>query len=616
MQLEHSLTVKMSADQVWELICDREAQTRWLGPGSHIGNSAGSGCTLSHGDRTWAGRVAEVRERSLMIDIQVDDVEDRRIEITAQAEGQGSTRLVVAVHGAEDAVSPLDTDGRADDGSAPVDDLRHTDEPANPLDRVPWQRHWTEAFERFDALVRSIIDEKRQLRQAVIVVHGIGEQEPGTTLRSLVEGVLDPTSTGGPERDRRSWWKPDRTSQLFELRRVTLKATAQRRRPTTDVYELYWAHLIRDTTVANVTSWLRHLLLRRHIPRHLRALWALTWIGILGTVALAVARLFGWDPPFLRWLLGGGVVTAVVALVWQVAGRGIVVHSFGDAARYLVPRPGNIAHRQTIREAGVDLLDRLHRSGRYDRIVVLGHSLGSVIAYDVLTHYWIMRGREHSRLSSVSNRAAVDINKALKAYPPADPVAAQELQFKAWLDCRENGQPWLVSDFVTIGSPLSMGDFLMADGPAEFERARSERRFPTCPPQAEVEASTGHAVATYPDTYAGRTGGPSQKLEMFNHGAPFAVTRWTNLYFPSKLLRDPIGGPVAPKFGNWIRDVPLEPPKGRRFNLHSWYWRPAESDAHVAQLGHALQLRLGRQLLAAKQRHSPLMYLPTVDRPF
>ena len=66
----------------------------------------------------------------------------------------------------------------------------------------------------------------------------------------------------------------------------------------------------------------------------------------------------------------------------------LIVDYVGDAARYLSPLPRNIRLRQKIRGECVRLLRTLHASGEYDRIIVVGHSLGSVIAYDAITHLW------------------------------------------------------------------------------------------------------------------------------------------------------------------------------------------------------------------------------------
>ncbi len=106
--------------------------------------------------------------------------------------------------------------------------------------------------------------------------------------------------------------------------------------------------------------------------------------------------------------------------------------------------------------------------------------------------------------------------------------------------------------------------------------------------------------------------------------APFAVTRWTNFHFPSSVASDPIGGRLAPHFGDWVRDVQLPVPRplrgvfrdGWRFYrrrswlLHTRYWQGGPEEVHIRALVEALGLESGRDLLAALRRHSPLLYLP------
>src|SRR5207342_3016813 len=64
---------------------------------------------------------------------------------------------------------------------------------------------------------------------------------------------------------------------------------------------------------------------------------------------------------------------------------------------YLDVDPKNVARRYAILRGGIKLLQKLHedhdegKAGikyRYGRVVLVGHSLGSVIAYDILRHYW------------------------------------------------------------------------------------------------------------------------------------------------------------------------------------------------------------------------------------
>jgi hypothetical protein len=104
---------------------------------------------------------------------------------------------------------------------------------------------------------------------------------------------------------------------------------------------------------------------------------ALTGLGAFYAVASGMAT----DPQIPWWL------SATFSLALLPAIRVIVLGTIGDAARYLNPDPSNVQVLIDIRQAGVKLLETLHHRG-YDRIVVVGHSLGSVIGYDILAHTW------------------------------------------------------------------------------------------------------------------------------------------------------------------------------------------------------------------------------------
>jgi hypothetical protein len=60
----------------------------------------------------------------------------------------------------------------------------------------------------------------------------------------------------------------------------------------------------------------------------------------------------------------------------------------GDATIYLSPSPRNIEARKKMRSEGLNLLDRIVASKRYARIILISHSLGSLIGYDILTFAW------------------------------------------------------------------------------------------------------------------------------------------------------------------------------------------------------------------------------------
>ena len=133
----------------------------------------------------------------------------------------------------------------------------------------------------------------------------------------------------------------------------------------------------------------------------------------------------------------------------------------------------------------------------------------------------------------------------------------------------------------------------------------ADRVLPTCPPHTD-----DFGRCTYEIPYPNWSGGSARTFTVFDHGAVFGTTRWTNLYFKTKLLGfggDPVGGPVRPVFGDWVHDVPLKPPRG--LFSHTRYWdrtarASGDSDgekalpSHIRELRRALDLSRGEELIA------------------
>ena len=103
-------------------------------------------------------------------------------------------------------------------------------------------------------------------RQAVVIIHGICDQQPMSTLRGLIDSLIKNASGRTP----RYYSKPDRISDTLELRRIHVGASVAGRQ--TDFYELYWAHLMTGTTLQHVADWFFVLLRRpwRSVPPRLR----------------------------------------------------------------------------------------------------------------------------------------------------------------------------------------------------------------------------------------------------------------------------------------------------------------------------------------------------------
>lgn len=448
---------------------------------------------------------------------------------------------------------------------------------------------------------------RRAKKTAVIVVHGMGEQRPMETLWGLVRALWSEDRDVGFKRE--VWSKPEGLTKSYELRRVTTSngRLENNRDKRVDFFEFYWAHLMTGNTVQGVTSWLFGLLFRRPrtVPPRLVGFWiaGLVAYGVFGASLLLVglAKADAPLPDVLKntWVSGPA---AVLSAIFGVMATRWLAPVAGDAARYLSATPDNVAARQVIREAGVELLDRLQTSGRYDRIVILGHSLGSVVAYDVLNCAW---GRLRPSQLEAAHPPGSDALAALAELEVAagdlthadgsklDVVEAKRIAYRdaqrtyaATLRTTARS-PWLVSDFVTVGSPLSKADVLLAVDANALEQKKGLREIPTCPPTFEVDDLT---------TLTFRFSFPADKDERVpHHGAVFGPTVWTNIYFPSVAIAfgDMISGACAPLLGRGVRDISLK--IGAPVFRHLDYWKePNKTPPHpwITALRKAVNLRL------------------------
>jgi hypothetical protein len=111
-------------------------------------------------------------------------------------------------------------------------------------------------------------------KRAVVVIHGIGNQSPMTTLRSFVEAVwtLAPGLTKPGVRPQ-TWTKRDLMSDSYELRRITTNDDTKDRR--TDFFEFYWADMMEDTKLSSVIWWIKRILGRwtSCVPPAVRQAW-------------------------------------------------------------------------------------------------------------------------------------------------------------------------------------------------------------------------------------------------------------------------------------------------------------------------------------------------------
>jgi hypothetical protein len=435
-------------------------------------------------------------------------------------------------------------------------------------------------------------------KQAVLLIHGVGFQRPMRTLRGFVEAVWtsDPTLRR-PYVPSQVWSKPDTVSENFELRRLTTAQNTHGIR--TDFFEFYWAHLLAGTTLEQVFLWLRSLLWRNplRIPRPLRVAWIIVWIALLWIAAIAVNAAL---PEQNRYWHVTPLLSALVSVLLLPVLIWVLREFVGDAAVYLDSAPANIQSRHQIRTAGVRLLNILHRRG-YERIVIVGHSLGSVIGDDVLRYAWaeVHDKFEGDRPQSIERLQAMEsLAVRVSQWTTAEQEQWQRLQREYLEELRDAGHPWRVTDFISLGSPLTYASYLMASSDADFQRQIQERELPTDPPVLErhIEHHVEDWRFSYEKTYMLATG-ETIKRRVPHHAAVFAPVVWTNLYFPCvALLWGDIGaGPVGEELGVGVRDVKLSNDTRGGWLLHTHYWSPnrTPTPVHIQELRRALNLDWG-----------------------
>jgi len=137
--------------------------------------------------------------------------------------------------------------------------------------------------------------------QAVVIIHGMGEQAPMDTIRGFVRSVWQADGSAlHPATERYGdpsevWSKPDARTGSLELRRITTRESIESppEYPAgvrTDFYELYWADLTAGATWDSLKAWVQGLLFRplARVPSNVRLAWLALWLGTLAVVALAL----------------------------------------------------------------------------------------------------------------------------------------------------------------------------------------------------------------------------------------------------------------------------------------------------------------------------------------
>jgi hypothetical protein len=423
------------------------------------------------------------------------------------------------------------------------------------------------------------MSENSKKRQAVIVIHGIGEQHPIITLRDFVESIAAQLKKNKQARQEEVlfWDKPDPSSGNYETRKMTMRGG--RDHPVTDFYEFYWAHHMRNTNWSHIKDWLQRVVFRlpKTVSKRLLPVFLFVWFLITVVVCAAIFYILKHNVNDLSakvTAISSGVVATIVLGILSK----LLFNYLGDAGRYLDPSPENISERQAIREDGMKLLKNLHESGRYQRIIIVSHSLGSVIAYDLIKFLWneyyksfdkekfaaLYQSADKQKLREIESSEEASknlgsLNESLENF--------QNAQGKSFEYLKAIGNKWLITDLVTIGSPLSHAGHLFVQKDGLFAKLKEQREYPTCPPHFQYLEKT-NIINSKSFIVAGIDN--PLVMKHFNHSSPFAVTKWTNIFYSS----DFVGGPMKEVFGAGIKDIEIRNnnwffvyPKG-----HTEYW--------------------------------------------
>ena len=438
-------------------------------------------------------------------------------------------------------------------------------------------------------------------RQAVVIIHGLGEQRPMETLRSFVEGITAWMKTFNPDAEKpRYWSRPDGVSDMYETRLITMERTSGN--PKTDFYEFYWAHHMRNTSFSHLVPWVWKLISTKRslVPPRLKRLSTFVQVTLIAVLILIGVVYWEWDC-LSHWFSERFVITATVlaiayflmrVLFWiiRVPLSQLLLNTAGDAARYFNPMPSNIEERSSIRREGIDFLRKLHdrKEKPYDRIILVGHSLGSVVAYDMLRLLWHEMHESFTPVETIDHKIFKQMDESSNRPENLKSISDfQALQNECWKQYRANGNPWLISDFISCAGAIAQADFYLLNK-RPFSELVKHKEFPVCPPVMEGTDRTLMFDEQTFDITADDGKLLKRTVHFLNHGAPFTVTKWTNIYFSS----DFVGSAAQRVFGTGVKDIEI-PRKGYWFlpSGHTNYWDAKPDNQALQEIARAMGFR-------------------------
>lgn len=236
------------------------------------------------------------------------------------------------------------------------------------------------------------------MRTAFVVIHGIGEQRPFETLDPFVRGIVREM---GADRVRVSHEIAVRMGKSGGEWNESFVRVTPVNDPghLIDLHEYYWAYLTeKKISPGEVFHWIAQTLqgtkryardnakleekYRKHhaYAHRMRGIyWAtliLYWMVVI--VRALVPKWFAWT----RWLheaVDGWGTAIVVGYIGDIA----IYTTMDEKSSYYRIRQQILAEAQALVDAVLDG----DGTQPYDRVIIAGHSLGSVIAYDTFNRF-------------------------------------------------------------------------------------------------------------------------------------------------------------------------------------------------------------------------------------
>ena len=241
---------------------------------------------------------------------------------------------------------------------------------------------------------------KKKFRQAVVIVHGMGEQRPLDMLNRFIDAAIPgPTAIQEGQALPVYYSRPAPESESYEARSYLARQTSAY--PQTEFFEYHWSHLMQGNKLSDIWDTFQRMLFTPiwTVPSGLRVVWLAFWGLILWFLWYIADGTLAWNnlsvEKIISMITGGGVLAGLLS--WALAKflPGKITASFVDVVRYLDTSPRSYSVRKNIRKGMIDFLESLHTSGRYDRIIVVAHSLGAYVAYDGISYLWTKMNQDH-----------------------------------------------------------------------------------------------------------------------------------------------------------------------------------------------------------------------------